>query len=180
MTKIVNHSSQNNGICYKPPLTGPKVAFILSVIIVSFIYFVLNYCIQLWKAKVAGGFSSQDAVNTSTLAYFAFFPDFILILVPWALAVHLPKKTRFSPGPTYFFLSGCFIMGSIGCAFYARTLQTFSTDLQYVNSYIDCLALAAQRQGILFLITGASFGMIYWLLCVHQRMIDVDEHSVQL
>jgi hypothetical protein len=95
-----------------------------------------------WFFWVAGGFA----------------PTLLVMIVPWILAVSAYRKLRWF-GQLYFPGVGAFVLFVLGCTSASLAPKPLFIEDQ---TFLEGAAIAAERQGIAFLLAGLAFGVCYW------------------
>lgn len=112
--------------------------------------FRLTFAILFW---VAGGFAATLLVT----------------IVPWILAVSAYRKLRW-PGQLYFPGVGAFVLFVLGCTSASLAPKPLFVQDQ---TFLQGAVIAAEREGIAFLLAGFAFGACYWFFA--ERQIAVHE-----
>ena len=87
-----------------------------------------------------------------------FGPMLLVLIIPWALAVSAYRKFR-RHGQFYFPGVGAFVLFILGCAGASLSPKPLFIEDQ---TFLQGAAIAAERQGIGFLLAGLAFGVSYW------------------
>jgi hypothetical protein len=83
----------------------------------------------------------------------------ILMIAPWGLAVSAYGKFR-RFGAFYFAAVGALLVFTLGCA---TTVISWKPLFIEEQTFLEGAVMAAQRQGLGFLLAGIAFGVSYWL-----------------
>jgi hypothetical protein len=90
---------------------------------------------------------------------------FVLMVPPWYATVRLyDRLKRF--GPTYFSLIGAVATLAIGCATASLSPKPLFIEDQ---TFLQGFMIAIERQGFCLLLTGAVFGLTFWLISERLR-----------
>lgn len=81
-----------------------------------------------------------------------------LMIAPWSLAVSAYRKLRWFGG-IYFPVLGAVIIFTFGCVTASISPKPFFVDDQ---TFLAGAVMAAERQGLCFLLAGIAFGASYW------------------
>jgi len=81
-----------------------------------------------------------------------------LMIAPWSLAVSAYRKLRWFGG-IYFPVLGAVIIFAFGCVTASISPKPFFVDDQ---TFLAGAVMAAERQGLCFLLAGIAFGASYW------------------
>jgi hypothetical protein len=84
----------------------------------------------------------------------------VVMSLLWVAMVSGYARLR-SRGPLYFVGIGAFLMFGIGCATSSLSWKPLFIEDQ---TFFEGVIIAAQRQGIILLLGGATFGFLYWFL----------------
>jgi hypothetical protein len=95
------------------------------------------------------------------------------MIVPWGLIVWVYRKLRWS-GQFYFPAVGAFFLFALGCTTASTSARPFFMEDQ---TFLEGLVVAAERQGIGFLLAGIAFGASYWFF--GERQIRVRKNSIE-
>jgi hypothetical protein len=82
------------------------------------------------------------------------------MIIPWIIVVWAYRRLQWSGG-IYFPIAGSILLFIIACAATSIAPTPFWIDDQ---TLLKAALIAAQRQGISFLVSGLLFGISYWLL----------------
>lgn len=156
-----------NAISNPPRRRGFAIGYAMGTIVASLIYvgwdafvvtrsepgglrFRLFFVLFFW---VAGGFA----------------PTLLVMIVPWSLAVSACRKLRWS-AQLYFPTVGAFMVFALGCASASLAPKPFFIEDQ---TFLQGVAIAADRQGVSFLLAGLAFGACYWFF--GERQVSAQE-----
>ena len=89
-----------------------------------------------------------------------FLQALLLLILPWTAAVWLSRKFRWS-AKLYFPAAGALLLFVIGCAAASISPKPLFIEDQ---TFLEGALIAAQRQGLCFLFSGAVFGAAYWFI----------------
>jgi hypothetical protein len=98
-----------------------------------------------------------------------FAPTLLVMIVPWSVAVSAYRKLRW-PGQLYFPGVGAFMVFVLGCTSASLAPKPLFVEDQ---TFLQGAAIAAERQGIAFLLAGLAFGACYWFF--GERLIPAQE-----
>ncbi len=107
--------------------------------------------------------SGLDSVSSLFFAFWfwltgGFILALLLLIIPWSLSVLIYRKFRWS-GRIFFPVIGALLLFLLGSA-----TSPFGWSPLFVGdqTYLQSALIAAQRQGIAFLLSGLTFGIVYW------------------
>ena len=80
------------------------------------------------------------------------------MIVPWTLAVSAYRKLRW-PGQLYFPVVGAVMVFVLGCTSASLAPKPLFVEDQ---TFLQGATIAAEREGIAFLLAGLAFGACYW------------------
>ena len=101
-----------------------------------------------------------------------FGPTLLVMILPWILAVFAYRKLRWS-GQLYFPGVGALLLFVLSCASASLAPKPLFIEDQ---TFLEGAAIAAERQGIVFLLAGLAFGACYWFL--GERQISTQEKRI--
>ena len=87
-----------------------------------------------------------------------FAPTLLVMIVPWSLAVSAYRKLQCS-GQLYFPGVGAFMVFVLGCTSASLAPKPLFVEDQ---TFLQGATIAAERQGIAFLLAGLAFEACYW------------------
>jgi hypothetical protein len=93
----------------------------------------------------------------------------LAMIIPWSLAVWAYRKARWH-GQIYFPAVGAFLIFILSCVSSSLAPKPFFVPDQ---TFLQGAAIAAEREGIAFLLAGLTFGVCYWFFC--ERHIPAQE-----
>lgn len=93
-----------------------------------------------------------------------FAPALLLMILPWWLAVSVYRKLRL-PGQLYFPGVGALLVFVLGCTTASLAPKPLFVEDQ---TFLQGATIAAERQGIAFLLAGLAFGACYWFFSGRQ------------
>jgi hypothetical protein len=140
-------------------VVGPISAYLISTIVASLLY-VVWFLFFLMRQPERPGliFSVGFALFFGLTGGFGF--ALVLMSLFWVAVVSGYARLR-SWGPLYFVGIGALLMFGIGCATSSLSWKPFFIEDQ---TFFEGVIIAAQRQGIILLLGGATFGFLYWFL----------------
>jgi hypothetical protein len=89
---------------------------------------------------------------------------FVVMALPWYLAVVWHDRQRF--GPIYFPMVGAVATLVLGSAASSLAPEPLFVEDQ---TFLQGFTIAVERQGVCLLLTGAVFGLTYWLVSERRR-----------
>jgi hypothetical protein len=91
---------------------------------------------------------------------------FVLMALPWYLAVLWHSRLRF--GAIYFLMVGAATTLVLSCA-----ASSLAPKMLFVpdETFIEGFLTAVERQGICLMLTGALFGLTFWLISERRRPV---------
>lgn len=117
--------------------------------------------------------TSQTSLGFN-LAFISFFllptdfaPALLLMILPWRFAVSVYRKVRL-PGQLYFPGVGALLVFVLGCTTASLAPKPLFVEDQ---TFLQGAAIAAERQGIAFLLAGLAFGACYWFFGERQSQL---------
>jgi hypothetical protein len=100
-----------------------------------------------------------------------FAPALLVMIAPWSLAVAACWKLRWS-GQLYFPAVGAVMVFVLGCTTASLAPKPLFVEDQ---TFLQGATIAAERQGITFLLAGLAFGVCYWFF--GERQISAHEYA---
>jgi hypothetical protein len=104
------------------------------------------------------GFDSRLTFAILFLVAGGFAATLLVTIVPWILAVSAYRKLRWF-GQLYFPGVGALVLFVLGCTSASLAPKPLFVEDQ---TFLQGAAIAAQREGIGFLLAGLAFGACYW------------------
>ena len=149
-------SSASNFLPSRPSVVGyASGATAASLIYVAWIAFVVSD-IGPQTSRAGFGFRLSFAIFFWVADGFA--ATLLLMVLPWILAVSIFRKLRWAP-QLYFPGAGAFVLLVLACASSSLAPKPLFVDDQ---TFLQGAIMAAQRQGIAYLLAGLAFGACYW------------------
>jgi hypothetical protein len=143
----------------------------MGATVASFVYVVWDALVFLRSGSQTPHLGLGFRIEFATFFWMAggFAPMLLVMIVPWILAVAVCRKLRWS-GQLYFPAVGAFVVFVLGC-----TSASLAPKLLIVEdqTFLQGAAIAAERQGITFLLAGLAFGACYWFF--GERQIPAQE-----
>jgi hypothetical protein len=144
-------------------LLGAVLASLFYVAWVSVVSLVVTSAV-LPKENLQIGLKDGVVFALGFALYYFVFGGFGLALglvsLPWAIAAWGYRRLR-CPGSFYFVAIGACLAFAVGCATAALSWKPlFIED----NTFWGYASVAAERQGVCFLLAGALLGYAYWFL----------------
>jgi hypothetical protein len=134
------------------------LGYVVSSLLGLLLYVAWIFC-DLWLAL--RGYPEQFAATLGVLIRFAFFGGvvFLALILPWAAAVSVFPKARWS-GTLYFTSLGAILVFVLGCLMFPLMPGPTFED----PTFFEVVITTVQRQGVCFALAGSVFGASYWFV----------------
>jgi hypothetical protein len=137
----------------------------LGYIVSSFSAFLFYVAWIFCDLSLSGRGAHEQFVGTlSALIWFALFGGFgvvfLALIPPWAVAVSVFPKARWS-GKLYFTFVGAILIFVLGCVISSLMPKPLFIEDQ---TFFEGVIVAVKRQGICFALAGSLFGASYWFV----------------
>ncbi len=159
-----------------PTSTSPRqvpsaLGYAIGAIAASVVYVLWDAFVFLRSEPSAAqiGLGSRLMFVSGLWLVGGFAAALLAMIVPWSLAVWAYRKLR-RYGQFYFPAVGAFLVFILSCA--SSSLAPKPLFVEY-QTFLRGAAIAAEREGIAFLLAGLAFGGCYWFFS--ERNIPVRE-----
>jgi len=146
------------------------VGYMSGAILASLVYVAwLMVSITAEHSDAHGGLAFRVAFSLFFWLSSGFALSLLLMIVPWIVAVWAYRRLQLS-GRMYFPVAGSLLLFIIACVATSIAPKPLFVEDQ---TFLQGALIAAQRQGICFLVSGLLFGASYWFL--GERHISLPE-----
>jgi hypothetical protein len=156
-----NHRANWRSSCDNPSMNSRSLGYIVSSLSAFLFYVAWIFC----ELSLSGRGAHEQFVGTlSALIWFALFGGFgvvfLALILPWAVAVSVFPKARWS-GKLYFTFVGAILVSVRGCLISSLMPKPLFIEDQ---TFFEGVIVAVKRQGICFALAGSLFGASYWFV----------------
>ena len=145
------------------------VGYLASIAAATLIYVIWDTCVTHLSVAPPGRPSVMFEIGLGIFfAIFAGFGAAMLLIAPLWILVTLSRNLSGRFGGLYFSTMGAALTFLVACAMSSLAPKPLFIEDQ---TFLEGFRIAVERQGIVFLVAGAVFGYVYWL--VTERSLPV-------